>query len=101
MRVGLRILRSGNQDLGLRENTLQFWNERNRTAFTLVDRSHAKSLFHGFHGILGGFGIRIHGPAHAIIKLVDPHLGTERGMFDHECCKRLLGLFRTLVRGGA
>ncbi len=101
MRVGLRILGTGDQYLRVRENTLQFRNERNRATFALIDRSHAKRLFHGVHGVFGSLGIWIHGPTHAIIKLVDPHFGAKRSMLDHEPGKSFLSLFRTLVWSGA
>lgn len=101
MRVGLRILRTGDQHLRLREDALQFRNERDGATLALVDRSHTERFLHGVHGVLGGLSVRIHGPAHAVVELVDPHFGTERRMLHHELGQRLLGLFRALVRRGA
>ena len=101
MRIGLRVFRPGHQHLRLREDPLQFRDKRNGTALTLVDRLHAERLTHGGERILGRFGVRVHGPPHAVVQRGHGHTRTEWRVCGEEIGNRLLRLFRSLTGGGA
>ena len=96
MCVGLRVFGASDQHLSRREDALQFGNERDGAALTLVNGFHTERLGHGFQRILGGDGGRVHGPTHAVFATLDSDLGTERRVGFKERGQGFLCFFRAL-----